>query len=299
MTREFPLVSIIAICHNHARFVIETLDSIRNQTYPDIELIVINNLKDDCEKIINDWIQKEKVNCVLIQNDQPKAVTQNCNIGLAHCNGEYFQVISCDDVLLPQKIEKQVEVFKSLDGSYACIYSDLFYMDENGLINTKETVQEKKQKKWGTALFPSGNLKYELSLLSFIPAASVLLKTQTIKDVNGYDEKYLFEDWPMWVKLSKNNYQFKAVDEPLAKYRQVAGSLGSNTKNYAALDSLIDFYADNFNFFNFRNKNSFVNFMTVLRLSGFKIKKLFLFVKVIIKSRKPFYTLYLLKYIFR
>jgi len=293
------LVSIVAICHKHAAYVIETLDSIRNQTYADIELIIINNLKDDCESIINDWIQKYEVNCLFIQNDQPKTVTQNCNIGLAHCNGKYFQAISCDDVLLPQKIEKQVQLFANLDDSYACVYSDLIYIDENGLINTKETVQEKKQKKWGTELFPSGNLKNELSLLSFIPAPSVLLKTQIIKEINGYDEKYLFEDWPLWIKLCKNNYQFKGVNEPLVKWRLVPGSLGSNSKNYAALDSLIDFYADNVDFFDFRVRNSFLNFKTVLNYADFKLKNLLLFIKVIVKSRRLSYTKYLLKYILR
>ena len=297
--KDFTLVTIIAICHKHADYVVETLDSIRNQTYADIELIIINNLKDECEKIINDWIQKYEVNCLFIQNDQPKTVTQNCNIGLAHCNGKYFQVISCDDVLLPQKIEKQVEAFESLDDSFACIYSDLIYIDENGFNNTKETVQEKKRKKWGTELFPSGNLKNELSLLSFIPAPSVLLKTQIVKKVNGYDQKYLFEDWPMWIKLCKNNYQFKGINETLVKWRLVPGSLGSNSKNYAALDSLIDFYADNIDFFDFRVRNSFLNFKTVLNHADFKLKNLFLLIKVIVKSRQLNYTKYLLKYILR
>src|SRR6185312_5660911 len=101
--REFPSVSIIAICHKHAAYVIETLDSIRNQTNSNIELIIINNVKDECEKIITDWTQKYQVNYLFIQNEQPKTVTKNCNIGLAYCTGKYFQVISCDDVLLPQK----------------------------------------------------------------------------------------------------------------------------------------------------------------------------------------------------
>ena len=66
----------------------------------------------------------------------------------------------------------------------------------------------------------------------------------------------------MWIKLCKNNYQFKGIDEPLVKYRLVPGSLGSNPQNYAALDSLIDFYADNIDFFDFRVRNAFLNFNT-------------------------------------
>jgi len=298
-TKEFSLVSIIAICHKHADYVIETLDSIRNQTYSNIELIIINNVKDECESIIQSWIKKYEIKCVFIQNERQKTLTQNCNIGLSNCNGKYFQIISCDDVLLPQKIEKQVDLFETLDEKYACVYSDLIYIDENGITDTKETLQEKKQKKWGTALCPSGNLKNELSLLSFIPAPSALLKTEILKKINGFDEKYLFEDWPMWMKLCKNKYQFTAVNEPLVKYRLIPGSLGSNSKNSAFSHSLIDFYADNIDFFNFRFRNTFLNFNSAVNSVDFKLKNLFLLIKVIIKSRKLSYAKYLLKYVLR
>lgn len=297
--KEFPLVSIIAVCHNHAPYVIETLESIRKQTYKNIELIIINNLQDNCKNIIENWIREFNVQCKFIQNEQPFSIAVNLNLGLSFTKGKYFQGIACDDILLPQKIEKQVELFENLDESYACVYSDLIFMDESGLINEKETLQEKKQKKWGTNLFPSGNLKNELSLLSFIPAPSVLLKTEIINKLNGYDEKYLFEDWPLWIKLCKNNYQFKGINEPLGNYRLVNGSLGSDLKNYAALDSLIDFYTDNINFFDFRVRNTFLNFKTVLTFAEFKFKNLFLFIRVILKSRKLSYTKYLLKYILR
>lgn len=297
--KDFPLVSIIAICHNHAAYVIETLESIRNQTYPNIELIIINNVKDECEAIILNWIKEHEMKCFFIQNMQPKTVTQNCNIGLLNCNGKYFQVIACDDVLLPGKIERQVQLFENLDDRYACVYSDMNYINENGISETSETLQERKQRKWGTRLFPSGNLKYELSLLSFIPAPGALLKTDIIKRLNGFDEKYLFEDWPMWVKLCKNNYQFKGLNESLVKYRLLPSSLGRSSKNSPYSNSLIDFYADNIDFFNFRFRNTFLNFNGAVNSVDFKLKNLFLIIKVIAKTRKLNYTKYLLKYILR
>ncbi len=295
--REFPLISVIAVCHKHALYVIETLDSIRNQSYQNIELIIINNLKDECEEKIKMWISDYKIQCVFTQNDQPKTVTQNCNIGLKLCNGKYFQLISCDDILLPQKLEKQLEVFEFLDEEFACVYSDMIFIDPFGNSAKTGTIQENKKKKWGTELFPSGNLKYEISLLSFIPAPGALLKTDIIKKLNGFDEKYLFEDWPMWVKLCKNNYQFKAVNESLVKYRLIPSSLGRSTKNSPYDNSLIDFYSDNLNFFNFRFKNTFLNFNNALNAVDFKLNNLLLLIKVIVKSRKLFYTKYVLKYI--
>lgn len=223
--KEFPSVSIIAICHKHAPYVIETLDSIRNQTHSDIELIIINNVKDECEKIINDWIQKYKVNCLFIQNDQPKTVTQNCNIGINYCNGKYFQVISCDDVLLPQKIEKQVDLFETLDEKYACVYSDEEKINENGEILVVDTLFQDRLKKYNLSCMPKGNLILYFSEVAFISPVSTLYKTKIVKDLNGFDENFFIEDWPLYLKLSKNHYYFNYVNEVLVKYRILSNSL--------------------------------------------------------------------------
>ena len=114
-----PLISVIAVCHNHGPYVIQTLDSIRNQTYPNIELIIINNRKDECEGIIRNWIAEQNVKCTFIQNEQAKSITANLNYGLNHVSGVYFQGISCDDVLIKEKIEGQEIAFRNLNPDYA------------------------------------------------------------------------------------------------------------------------------------------------------------------------------------
>jgi glycosyltransferase involved in cell wall biosynthesis len=296
--KEFPLVSIYAVCHKQVDYVVETLESIRNQAYPNIELIIINNVEDECEATIRNWINQHNVKCIFIQNKVPKTVTENCNMGLSLCNGKYFQGTACDDILLPHKIGKQVEVFETLNDSYAVVYGDMIYIDENGIANVKETVQEKKHLKWGTKLFPSGNLKNELSLLAFVPAPSGLLRTNVVKGLNGYDESYLVEDWPLWIKLCKHNYNFMPIEAPLVKYRVLSNSLGSNT-NPAYLESLAKFYINHLDFFNFSNKNTFLNFYTTLYSLHFKLDHLLLLLKVISRSRELYYAKYLIRFILR
>jgi len=223
--KEFPLVSEIAICHKHADYVIETLDSIRNQTYSNIEIIIINNVKDKCESIIQNWIKKYEIKCVFIQNEEQKTLTQNCNIGLANSTGKYFQVISCDDVLLPQKIEKQVGLFETLDEKYACVYSDEERINRNGEILVAETLFQERLRKYCLVEMPRGNLIFYFSEVAFISAASNVYKTKIIKDLNGFDEDFLIEDWPLYLKLSKNHYCFDYVDEVLVQYRVLSNSL--------------------------------------------------------------------------
>ena len=220
-----PLVSVIAVCHKQAPFVVETLESIRNQSYSNIELIIINNVKDECESIIQNWIKGYDLKCFFIQNEQPKTVTQNCNIGLSNCNGKYFQTISCDDVLLIQKIEKQVEVFENLDESYACVYSDEERITENGEIIVTETMFQERLRKYNLIRMPKGNLILYFSEVAFISPVSTLHRTKIIKQLNGFDEDFLIEDWPLYLKLSKNNYCFDYVDEVLVQYRVLSNSL--------------------------------------------------------------------------
>ena len=250
---ETPLVNIIAVCHNHELHLLETLESIRNQTYRNIELIIINNLEDNCKIIIENWIKAHNIQCRFIQNEHPLSITQNFNLGLSFTIGKYFQGISCDDVLMNYKIEKQVELFESLPEEYACIYGDMNTIDKNGNQTTCLSVLESKTKKWSTKKFPEGSLIHELSLFSFVPAPSVLLKTDVIKKLGNYDENYTFEDWPMWIKLSKKGYKFAAVKSVLVNYRILATSM-DRARGDEYSKSIISIYLRNTDFFNIKDQ---------------------------------------------
>ncbi len=68
MNKE-PIISIIAICFNHEKYVIETLDSIRNQTYKKIEVLIIDNgSSDNSVALIKNWIKEHNFKCTFIQN---------------------------------------------------------------------------------------------------------------------------------------------------------------------------------------------------------------------------------------
>jgi len=223
-----PLVSIIAICHKHAPYVLETLESIRKQTYSNIELIIINNIKDECEGIIQTWIKEHEVACKFIQNEVPLSITKNLNLGLTQVNGEYFQGISCDDVLMPNKTRDQVLLFESIDNKYACIYGDVLKIDALGNIISKETEFSRLRRILNVQEMPKGRLINEISERPFIHAPSVLLKKEAILQVGTYDTNWAFEDWPMWITLSYNNYHFHPIDKVNVHYRILETSLDRN-----------------------------------------------------------------------
>jgi glycosyltransferase involved in cell wall biosynthesis len=239
---EKPLVTITAICHNHAPYVIETLESIRNQTYKNIELIIINNLKDNCRQIIEDWITTNGIKCRFIQNEQPLTISQNFNLALSFTNGKYFQTISCDDILMTSKIEKQVNFFEALDNNYAVVYGDELRINEYGDRIGEETLFQERLRKYNLATLAKGNLISFFSEVAFLSAPSLLYKTEILRKMNGFDEDFFIEDWPLFLKLSKHGYYFDYIDEVVVKYRILSSSLSHSRNWHYHLEHLRIYY---------------------------------------------------------
>lgn len=264
-----PLVSIIAICHRHDKYVIETLDSIQNQTYRNVELIIINNVKDNCENVIDNWIKSKTFNNkpIFIQNENILTVTLNCNLGLSKCSGKYFQVISCDDVMMLDKIEKQVELFETLDESYACVYSDMMMIDEESKV--VGSFFESKRESIIDFSLPEGNLQKYFFTSSFVPAPSILLRRSAIIEIGGYNKMWVFEDWPLYIELMKKNYNFVPIDLPLVKYRILENGLGKQTTS-ESLIFCISLFEENHKFIDKNDPSNIKKWMSfIIRLQHF------------------------------
>jgi glycosyltransferase involved in cell wall biosynthesis len=232
-----PLVTILALCHKHESFVIETLESIRVQTYPNIQFIIIENASvDGSLQKIKDWVKVNRVDCELIVNTAILPLCRNLNNALAVTKGKYFYAVSCDDVLSPDKIRTQVDLFEQLPEQVACIYADMAFIDANGLPFKATTVFEERKKTYGFSKLPEGSLRRELSYTTFISAPSVMLRTSALEAVGRYDESLMFEDWPMWITLSRQGFLFYPLEEVVVKYRILDTSM-DRTKG-------VDFYND-------------------------------------------------------
>ena len=202
MMSNLPLVSIIACCYNHERFVLETLDSIKSQTYLNIELIIIDDFStDNSVKKINNWIKKNKHECLFIQNIQNIGVVKTLNKALKKCKGKYFSMIACDDLYLPNKVDNQVKIFENLGRDYAAIYSDAYIVDEFSKNYQWTHMSRKKLQS------PPHDEIYEQLLLkdNFIQAASLLYKKEIINNLGFFDESLAYEDYDMLLKLSRTH----------------------------------------------------------------------------------------------
>jgi glycosyltransferase involved in cell wall biosynthesis len=230
-----PLVSVIALCYNQEDFLVETLDSIKAQTFKNLEFIIVDDCSSDQSvKKIESWIKANKVNCLFIKNKENIGLVKTLNIALKQCKGKYYSLIACDDVYLPNKLGNQVNKFENLDKDYAAIYSDAYIINENSSYQYGTLISRKQLNNP-----PSGNIYEDLMIKdNFIPALSVIYKTEIIKKLGYHDESLIYEDYDMLLRLS-NHYKIYFQKEIDVCYRLHQTNMNFNLDKPMFLDSKI------------------------------------------------------------
>lgn len=215
MPEPLPLVTVIATCFNHERFVVECLESIRAQTYPNIQLIIADDCSTDRSvSLIRDWLAETDTVCTLILHQENQGICRTRNATLAHAHGKYVSSLSTDDAWLPHKLAAQVELMEKLPVSVAVAYSDAARMDAEGRPLPNTFIEQ-----LGTVdQMPEGNLYETLLGSNFIPAGTTLVRRECYEEVGPWDESLIYEDWDMWLRIARR-YEFAVTPRIGARYR--------------------------------------------------------------------------------
>ncbi|GAB3956782.1 hypothetical protein GCM10028805_47580 [Spirosoma harenae] len=219
-----PLVSVICICYNHQDFVLESLQSVINQTYSPIELIVIDNgSTDQSVEYITKFIQQHPTT-LFIKNPVNLGLTRAFNQGLQLARGQFIIDLSADDVFLPTRIAKQVLLFNQLPNSYGVIFSNAAYINTNGQqIGFHYPVDSQGR---ACKAVPTGHVFKDILKAYFICSPTMMIRRNVLTQLGGYDESLFYEDFDFWVRSSKY-YQYAYQDEILTLKRQLSNSLSA------------------------------------------------------------------------
>src|SRR6187549_727051 len=133
MAKSSPLVSIAMATYNGEKFITEQLESLVNQTYKNIEIVIVDDCStDNTVRIITDF-QKKYGSITLIEKDSNSGITKTFEHSIRNCKGEYIALSDQDDVWLSNKIEILLDEL----GSEDAIYSNSLLVDKNGIfLNT-------------------------------------------------------------------------------------------------------------------------------------------------------------------
>lgn len=238
------MVSIIAISYNHDSFLVETLDSIIEQSYKEIEIIIVDAFsKDNSVPIIKEWIKENPtIKVKTIFQSETKKITENANDALKIAEGEFYQILSCDDVLLPNKIASQVEVFQDSDEKLGVVYCDAIKIDKNSVELSKSTFFQERNWESNSQL-PSGMIFPMLLMDYFITAPTVLIRKAMALQVGGYDPESMMEDLDLFLKMAQK-FSFKGQIFVGVKYRVLESSLLRSTDPFYRQSTRLKIYSN-------------------------------------------------------
>ena len=215
------LVSIVVITYNSADFVLQTLDSVKFQTYRNLELIITDdNSTDGTQNQCRNWLADNSsrfVNAVFIESDCNSGIPANCNKGALRASGEWIKFVAGDDILLPSAIERLL-LFTHVNGDCDIVHARVIYLYGGvGIVGTK--VSENRKRTVTEKMSPSRQFDL-LKFSSFLAAPSVFLKKTLLVTLGYFDEDIkLCEDWPFWLKVSLSGKRIYFLNEEVVEYR--------------------------------------------------------------------------------
>lgn len=193
---KLPLISFIVTSFNYEDYVVKTLESIKNQTYENIEIIVVDDKSSDnsVELIKNFATQNKEVSMKLIEHPENKGQMAAMQTGLLYANGQFVCFIDSDDILIKDYAKTLIRVHMAC--SVAFVSGQLIEIGENDEIQTTYSVSSFQKEK-------SFELKSLKDLLN-VDADNVDYKVLTLKDAP-------FGGW-WWCAMSANMFRKSALD---------------------------------------------------------------------------------------
>jgi glycosyltransferase involved in cell wall biosynthesis len=216
-----PLVTVFVACYNHARFVVQALESVRLQGYPNVQLIVTDDCsKDDSVSVIRAWLDAHWPDPLFISHAQNLGICRTFNEIIRHAKGKYVSGFAADDVWLPGRLAAHVAYMEIQPENVGVLYGDAYQIDEHGhrlpqLFNAAHR---------NLAILPQGWIFEAMIEGNFVPAMTTLVRRRCYEVVGGYDESLAFEDWDMWLRISRS-FQFHVWPQPSAEYRLLSTSM--------------------------------------------------------------------------
>lgn len=212
------LVSVIIPSCNDGKYLEKAINSILAQTYPNIEIIVIDSSDDrDTLAILEGY--KEKIHCYT----QPKrGVAAALNYALEHAKGEYIARMDADDISLPQRIFKQVS-FLEENPEIDVVGAQCDVINEAG-----ETVGE-----IDPGYYSDSEIKAKIIFENCIIHPTVMMRSKLIREGWRYDEKHYAEDIRLWMKMAVKGVKFANMQEHFLLYRHCENNMSSNSEKVA------------------------------------------------------------------
>jgi glycosyltransferase involved in cell wall biosynthesis len=218
LTQGTPgLVSVIVPVYNRENLVGRTIESILAQTYPDIEVIAINDGSiDGSLEVLKIYADRYPGKVVIVDQQNAGQVCAR-NIGIQHSHGEFIAFLDSDDTWDPQKLAKQLPLFTRDVG---LVYCGIHEVDPDGkVLNTV-----------GCEQGLNGNIYQQLLVKNRMTGGTVVVSRIALESAGWFDESFqAAENWDLWIRIARK-FAVEYVDEPLLNYLKHPGNMSCNSQ---------------------------------------------------------------------
>ena len=213
------MVSVALATYNGEKYLCEQLDSILNQSYNNIEIVVVDDCSTDgTMDILERYFSK--VNMKLYRNKKNVGFVKTFEKALGMCSGRYIALCDQDDIWEKDKVEQLVNEIKG----YSLAYSDVSLIDSDGI-----TFVISRKNYFGIS--NRSNLSFkDLIFKNYVIGCASLFERDLLKDALPFPIDAMFHDW--WIStVASKKKGIKYFDKPLVKYRQHSGNTYGIKKN--------------------------------------------------------------------
>lgn len=209
------LTSVVIPCHNYGLYLRDTVLSVLHQTFPNFEIIIINDGSEDnthsvVTKILSDFPDHH----ISYINQLHSGIVQPRNRGVGMARGKYILPLDADDMIAPTFLEKTVAYLES--------------HPSHGYVSTKALFFGDVNKIWPREDFHPINL-----FVTNQQTNTTLYRKEMWENIGGYDERMIhgYMDWEFWIRATKFGWIGHQIDEPLFFYRRKSNSVVMKAKN--------------------------------------------------------------------
>ena len=213
-----PLVSVVTAAFNAEAFIADTVQSVRQQSLKDWEMLVVDDASGDATANIVHEISERDPRIHLIRLPRNSGVSAARNTALEQAKGRFIAFLDSDDLWLPQKLERQVAFMRERNAPIS--YTAFRRINEGG-------------KRVGRIVRVPTQLTYrQLLKNTAIALLTSMIDTEKTGPIRIADAKH--EDYVLWLSILKRGFVAHGLQEDLARYRLVSHSLSSKKKRSAA-----------------------------------------------------------------
>lgn len=246
------LFSVGITVYNNEEYLYEALDSVLNQTYPQLEIIVSDDGTPgfDCmaaEKYIEEHKGANLKRYAVYTQTSNAGTVKNCNFIVQHMHGEYYMFLAADDALYNKSVLETFVREYEKRGDGCCTLSGAVAMCTDDISEITELVPDRTICSFIENSTPQ-EMAGRLAAVYTVPAAGTCYRMRLYQELGGYDEDYdLIEDGPFFIRAARAGYRFGWVKDLVAARHRDGGISHGNARNHH--QALLRYYKDEALFF--------------------------------------------------